>query len=150
MSVPAAKTSTIEESPGTDSDRMTSTPSTPLSRSASNGTVINCSTSSADKPRASVWISAYGGVNSGSTSTDAWRSCTTPTDNTPSAIAKISRRNRSTPPKNEVMVPPRFVSRTPESYSLVAMPFSQAVAQKLHKLSGNVNPNFGHVSTNWL
>jgi hypothetical protein len=29
------------------------------------------------------------------------------------------------------------------------MPFSQAVAQKSHVLSGNVNPNFGHISTNW-
>ena len=45
-----------------------STPSTPFNRSASSGTVMSCSTSSADRPSASVWISAYGGVNSGSTS----------------------------------------------------------------------------------
>ena len=54
-------------------------PRTPLSRSASSGTVISCSTSSADSPSASVWISAYGGVNSGRTSTGASRSCATPT-----------------------------------------------------------------------
>ena len=39
-------------------------PSTPFSRSASIGTVMSCSTSSAERPRASVWISTYGGVNS--------------------------------------------------------------------------------------
>ena len=36
--------------PGQRSDRITSTPSTPLSRSCSRGTVINCSTSSAERP----------------------------------------------------------------------------------------------------
>ncbi len=53
-SVSGSNTSTTEDSPGTDSERMTSTPATPLSRSASRGTVMSCSTSSAESPSASV------------------------------------------------------------------------------------------------
>ena len=37
---PARRSCTIDDRPGTDSERMSSTPSTPLSRSASSGTVI--------------------------------------------------------------------------------------------------------------
>ena len=66
--MPGWKTITIEETPGSDSDRIMSTPSTPLSRSSSRGTVISCSTSSAERPSASVWTSAYGGLNSGNAS----------------------------------------------------------------------------------
>ncbi len=44
---------------------MVSSHGTPLSRSCSSGTVISCSVSAADRPRASVWISTEGGVNSG-------------------------------------------------------------------------------------
>ena len=95
MSVPFAKTRTIDDMPGTDCERMVSTPSTPLSRSASSGTVMNCSTSWADSPSASVWISAYGGVNSGRTSTGALRSCVIPTARTPAARATTSTRKRS-------------------------------------------------------
>src|SRR3712207_8713326 len=78
MSVPGSKTMTIDESPGSDFDRMTSTPSTPLSRSASSGTVISCSTSTAESPSASVCTSAYGGMNSGRTSAGGSRSSVTP------------------------------------------------------------------------
>jgi hypothetical protein len=42
------------------------------------GTVMSCSTSSAESPRASVWISTYGGVNSGRRSTGVSRSCVIP------------------------------------------------------------------------
>jgi len=55
----------IEDNPRTDSERMSSTHATPLSRSASSGTVTSCSTSAADSPNASVWISTMGGENSG-------------------------------------------------------------------------------------
>ncbi len=58
MSVPGSKTIVIDDRLGTDSERMTSTPWTPLSRSASRGTVMSCSTSWADRPSASVWTSA--------------------------------------------------------------------------------------------
>ncbi len=57
-SVPGSKTRTIEDRPVRDSERMTSTPWTPLSRSASSGTVMRFSTSVAESPSASVWISA--------------------------------------------------------------------------------------------
>src|SRR5918999_3071766 len=93
-SKPSSKTSVIDDRPGSDSDRITSMPSTPFSRSASIGTVTSCSTSSADRPSASVWISTYGGVNSGSVSTGALRSCATPTPITPTARATTSSLNR--------------------------------------------------------
>ena len=56
-SVPGSKSIMIDDRPGTDSERIVSTPSTPLSRSCSSGTVMSCSTSSADRPSASVWTS---------------------------------------------------------------------------------------------
>src|SRR5687768_6412816 len=83
----------MEDRPGTDSERITSTPWTPFSRSASSGTVISCSTSSAERPSASVWISAYGGLNSGRTSTGASRSCTMPTTMIPTASPTTRSRN---------------------------------------------------------
>src|SRR5215208_4553303 len=66
----------------------------PFSRSASSGTVIISSTSFAESPRDSVWTSTYGGVNSGRTSTGAFRSCTIPTAITPTAIAMSNIQNR--------------------------------------------------------
>jgi hypothetical protein len=62
------------------------------------GTVTSCSTSSADSPRASVWTSTYGGVNSGRTSTGALRSCVKPRTITPAAIPTTNRRNRRLDP----------------------------------------------------
>ena len=50
-------------------DRISSTHGVPLSMSASRGVVIIASTSSADSPSASVWISTYGRENSGKAST---------------------------------------------------------------------------------
>ena len=43
-----------------DLDWMLSSQGTPFIRSASNPSVISCSTSAADRPRASVWISTKG------------------------------------------------------------------------------------------
>ena len=57
MSVPRSKVSTIEDRPGTESERIVSTPLTPLSRSCSSGTVSSDSTSVADRPRLSVCTS---------------------------------------------------------------------------------------------
>ena len=76
----------------TDSERIVSIQATPFSRSPSNGTVISCSTSAAESPSASVWIATYGGVNSGSRSTGASRSCATPTTMVPAAA--ITTRSR--------------------------------------------------------
>ena len=53
-SVPGSNTSTMEESPAIDSDWIESSQATPLRRSASSGTVMSSSTSSAESPRASV------------------------------------------------------------------------------------------------
>jgi hypothetical protein len=65
MSVPGSKIITMDESPATDCEWILSRNATPWSRSASSGTVISCSTSFADSPSASVWISTYAGANSG-------------------------------------------------------------------------------------
>ena len=72
-SVPFSKTSTIDERPGIDTERISSTQGVPLSMSASMGVVIMASTSWAERPRASVWISTYGRENSGNTSTGVSR-----------------------------------------------------------------------------
>ncbi len=50
MSVPFSKIITIDDRPGIDVDRISSTHGVPLSMSASRGVVIIASTSSADKP----------------------------------------------------------------------------------------------------
>ena len=56
-SVPGSKMSTIEESPVIDSEWISSTQATPASKSCSSGTVTRFSTSSAERPSASVWTS---------------------------------------------------------------------------------------------
>src|SRR5215212_2539588 len=105
----------MSESPETDSERITSTPSMPLSRSASSGTVIISSTSLAESPNASVWTSTYGGVNSGRTSTGAFRSCTIPTAITPTAIPMIKTLKRRLVPMIERIIadnlPAQMLSR---------------------------------------
>ena len=73
-SVPGSKISSIDERPGIDAERMVSSHGTPASRSCSNGTVISCSTSGAESPRASVCTCTVGGPNSGSVSTEACHS----------------------------------------------------------------------------
>ena len=54
MSVPCSNIRTIDESPGIDSERISSTHETPLSISASIGVVISASISAAESPSASV------------------------------------------------------------------------------------------------
>ena len=63
--VPGSKIRWIDESPGIDSEWIVCSQATPLRRSASSGTVMSCSISAAESPRASVWMSTDGGVNSG-------------------------------------------------------------------------------------
>ncbi len=91
--VPGSKTRRIRDSPGTDCERMSSRNATPFSRSCSIGTVISCSTSAAESPRASVWTSTVGGTNSGRTSTGIWRSRDAPTTIVAAARATTSKRN---------------------------------------------------------
>src|SRR5688500_18779407 len=60
--------SRIDDSWATDFDRISASPGRPLSAS-SMGTVTRDSTSAVELPRAMVWISTWGGANSGKTST---------------------------------------------------------------------------------
>ena len=76
-SVPGLKISWTEERSETDLDRITSSPSIPLSAS-SIGTVTRPSTSAAESPRHRVWTSTRGGANSGKTSIGMPRNCATP------------------------------------------------------------------------
>src|SRR5262245_24503782 len=92
-SVPGSKVIRIEERPGTDLEWMVLSHGTPLSKSCSIGTVINCSTSSAERPRASVWTSTYGGVNSGKTSVDMAGSWMMPTTSSPAASTTTKSRD---------------------------------------------------------
>ena len=92
-SVPGSNVMTTDESPGSDTDSISSRKATPASRSCSSGTVISCSTSSAESPRASVWTSTIGGLNSGRTSTGVLPAWITPTITRPTAAATTRRRN---------------------------------------------------------
>src|SRR5689334_627646 len=92
-SVPGSKVMRIEERPGADLEAMVFSQGTPLSKSCSIGTVINCSTSSAERPRASVWTSTYGGVNSGKTSTGMAGSWMMPATSSPAASATTKSRD---------------------------------------------------------
>ena len=93
--VPGLKVISMNDSPGTDLDSIRSSQDTPASRSCSMGTVTNCSTSSAERPRASVCTRTVTGLNSGSTSMRVSRSCTTPKAMITTAIARTPRRART-------------------------------------------------------
>ena len=94
MSVPGSKMSFTDERPGTVFDSILSSHATPTSRFCSNGTVMSCSTSSAESPSASVWTSTVGRENSGSVSTLASSpSCQIPTAITTTAATTTAREN---------------------------------------------------------
>ena len=76
--VPGSKVMTTDESPGSETDSISSRNAIPTSRSCSRGTVISSSTSSAESPRASVWTSTVGRWNSGRMSVRALSNCRTP------------------------------------------------------------------------
>ena len=92
-SVPRSKMSWIDESWATDFERSSSSPGSPLSCS-SIGTVISCSTSVEELPRAIVWISTRGGANSGKTSTFALGIWAMPKAIIAAAVKSTSHRNR--------------------------------------------------------
>src|SRR5919198_42841 len=73
MSVPGLNHRTTDDNPSTVLERKTESPGTPLSV-CSSGMVISSSTSTVDIPGDSVWISTFGGANSGKTSTGILRS----------------------------------------------------------------------------
>jgi hypothetical protein len=76
-SVPGRKKSSIDDSCGTDFERIVSSSGIPF-RDCSSGIVTRDSTSAADNPRQDVWISTRGGANSGKTSTGMASSWPTP------------------------------------------------------------------------
>ena len=90
--VPGLKIISIDESCGTDFDRMTSRPGTPL-RASSSGTVTSDSTSDGDSPRDGVCTSTFGGANSGKTSTGSCFSCIVPSSIIPTASPRTRKRN---------------------------------------------------------
>ena len=63
--MPSSKVRSMAERPGIDWDSIVSSHGMPLSRSCSSGVVMSCSTSSADRPSASVCTWTAGGSNSG-------------------------------------------------------------------------------------
>ena len=91
-SVPCSNSSTIWESCSTDFERISATPGTPLS-DCSRGTVISDSTSVGASPIATVWISTFGGANSGNTSTGASLTRCTPMNTRADASATMMKRN---------------------------------------------------------
>ena len=91
-SVPGLNSSSIEDSCGTDLDRMSSRPWMPFSP-ASSGTVTSCSTSEVDRPTQAVWMTTRGGANSGKTSTCICGSEVMPRIIRPAAAATIRYRN---------------------------------------------------------
>jgi hypothetical protein len=99
---------TIEERPGSDFDSIFSRKATPWRRSASSGMVTSSSTSSDDRPSASVWTSTVVGANSGSTSTRAFWSWVAPTRRRTPAIPIAIKRNRTL-----VLTSARIMATTP-------------------------------------
>ena len=67
----------MTDRPGMDSERMVASPVAPLT-AFSIGLVTSCSTCSAVKPGASVWMSTVEGTNSGKTSSGALRAAQKP------------------------------------------------------------------------
>src|SRR5918996_3191852 len=108
-SVPRLKIISIEDSCSTDLDLMTASPGTPLSV-CSRGTVTSDSTWAAESPREGVWISTFGGANSGKTSTLVCWSCWTPKKIRPPATAMMMYRNLRLDPTTQRSIR-RFLSR---------------------------------------
>ena len=88
-----SKMSSIGDRSFTDRDRMTSRPGVPASTSSS-GTVMRFSTSAGASPIPRVWISTFGGENSGKTSTGIFWIWPMPTSIRPAARATTRKRNR--------------------------------------------------------
>src|SRR5439155_17158543 len=97
MSVPSAKMAISTDSPGAEDERRVSRPGVPLT-ACSSGMVTSDSTSDADRPGASVWITTWGGANSGKTSIGAPAAARMPKKRSDAARANtISRLEREKP-----------------------------------------------------
>jgi hypothetical protein len=80
-----------DDRPSTDFERRVARPGTPLT-TVSIGTVTRLSTSSVDRPGASVWISTIGGANSGKTSSGMSCPARSPSRTSRAAMARTSTR----------------------------------------------------------
>src|SRR2546422_397414 len=94
MLVPHVKTTITVDSPAEDLERTTSTPGVPLT-AVSMRKVISVSTSSGERPGASVWITTCGGANSGRTSRVMFQTTKLPTTRTMTNATTVRRRLRS-------------------------------------------------------
>jgi hypothetical protein len=90
-STSGSKMSSIADNWGTDFDRMSSRPSTPLN-ACSKGTVTSDSTSEVDRPRQAVWMTTRGGANSGNASALADGNVAMPIAISSAPAATTSRR----------------------------------------------------------
>ena len=93
-SLPVSSTSTTCDSPSTDFERTVFTPGRPF-RASSMGTVTSDSTSSVERPGASVCTSTSGGANSGNTSSGAFWTAREPTTRRTTDRATTTTRRRT-------------------------------------------------------
>ena len=107
-SVPRSNRIWTDDRPSTDLERSVIRSGTPFT-AVSIGTVTRLSTSSVERPGASVWISTMGGANSGNTSSGTSRPARMP--RTTSSAARASTRTRWTSAKRtrpaSISAPPR-------------------------------------------
>ena len=141
-SVPSSNSITTDERPGIDSDRISLSHATPFNRSASSGTVISCSTSAADRPRASVWTSTIGGRNSGRVSTSVLGIWITPNSVTAAAKTTTSARRCKLVPTNRLVM----IARSPGCFfrSRPICPYSPRA-----KSTGAVSQDSGSDDSMW-
>src|SRR6185436_9699312 len=92
-----------------DLDRSVLSRGVPFS-AFSSGIVTRLSTSSVERPGASVWISTRGGANSGKTSSGVERTARIPARIKTSAAARTSTRRRSEVETSQVMIAVLFGS----------------------------------------
>src|SRR5271168_3653867 len=95
--------STTLDKPSTDLERIVFSQGVPFS-AFSSGMLIRLSTSSVDKPGASVWISTSGGANSGKTSSGVFSNVRTPNTISTTQAANTITRKRSEVDTSQVMV----------------------------------------------
>ena len=103
-SVPSSKISTTDDRPSTDFERIVFSQGVPL-RAFSSGMLIRLSTSSVDRPGASVWISTSGGANSGKTSSGVVCSVRMPKTMSRIDSASTTTRSRNEVETSQVMLP---------------------------------------------
>src|SRR5215207_9356186 len=124
-SVPGSKTRRTDESPGSDLELRVLSHAV-LARISSRLTVISSSTSVAESPRASVWISTMGALNSGKASTGA--SCSRKTPKNINAAASTTTEERNCKLNPSIC---RNIAGFPDQVSRINRQRSQTDAQRI-------------------